>query len=704
MSALIAARRRTKPCYIIDPRQSKLMSGWDLLTSLCLIFTALITPYEVSFLRMPSTLDDAWQSPLFVTNRLIDVIFIVDLVLNFLLMVQDHTVDGTKWIDEPAAIAKAYLRSWFLLDLASILASAFDLIPYALMESSEGSSGDDADADKRQKDFLKRFMFLRIVRCFRLIKLMRLLRASRVMARWETRINIHYGYLSLWKVLAAYILVAHWSGCLLVLPTTFYDNIAETWLGHYGYCVASLADGSGGNASEPDECYRVLNERRGLHTDHALNAQLLDDGTCVVVCEEPFKLFVASVYLTLQVICGATGGAIYRDAFNTQEQALFMVLCALGALLWGQVIGTFVSVIANAHPESMWFRSRMDQLNQFMSIYGLAPEMRQRLREYFQQSRHVQRGQQRKRVLEWMSPLLKGEVALAINRRWLQKIRFLKGAETELVVLVACSLQPAVFTPGELATPGFLYVIHKGIAFYTGRLLTSGKCWGQDMILARQHLCRFTARAMSYLEVYRISRSELLHLARPFPIAVRRIRWEALRLAIVRTLVQTKNVLAREAALREAAPRAAAAPAPSASGEAGGEEGAEGGGGIDGLPAGRVWKVFLQQAGEVTATQEESLLTPKVGLDDPATDPDAVHETPSLHDLSRGLTQVRSEVAELRQGIGEILRRTPKPPDDDARKSSDALDTLSAAFGANWQQQMWQQQQRQARQQVHLWA
>ena len=39
--------------------------------------------------------------------------------------------------------------------------------------------------------------------------------------------------------------------------------------------------------------------------------------------------------------------------------------------------------------------------------------------------------------------------------------------------------------------------------------------------------------------MYRLSRAELLELARPFPIALRRIRWEALRLAIMRTIVAT---------------------------------------------------------------------------------------------------------------------------------------------------------------------
>ena len=72
--------------------------------------------------------------------------------------------------------------------------------------------------------------------------------------------------------------------------------------------------------------------------------------------------------------------------------------------------------------------------------------------------------------------------------------------------------------------------MHAHLQSGAGRLLTSGKCWGHDMILARQHLCHYAARAISYIEVYRISRSELLQLARPFPIALRRIRWEVTRL------------------------------------------------------------------------------------------------------------------------------------------------------------------------------
>lgn len=59
----------------IDPRTSKAMPFWDSLTSLAIVFTALVTPYEVAFLPMATSPSDT----LFVLNRVLDCIFIVDM-------------------------------------------------------------------------------------------------------------------------------------------------------------------------------------------------------------------------------------------------------------------------------------------------------------------------------------------------------------------------------------------------------------------------------------------------------------------------------------------------------------------------------------------------------------------------------------------------------------------------------------------------
>ena len=80
-----------------------------------------------------------------------------------------------------------------------------------------------------------RLKALRVIRCTRLAKLTRLLRASRMLKRWETRVSINYAVLGLCRSLVYYLMLAHWSACALVLPTTFYGDIHETWVGKFGY-------------------------------------------------------------------------------------------------------------------------------------------------------------------------------------------------------------------------------------------------------------------------------------------------------------------------------------------------------------------------------------------------------------------------------------------------------------------------------------
>jgi hypothetical protein len=62
---------------LIDP-ESEIMSAWDTFIVVLLVFTAFGTPYEVAFLK--SKVDF-----LFFFNRGIDLCFLIDMFLNFLL-------------------------------------------------------------------------------------------------------------------------------------------------------------------------------------------------------------------------------------------------------------------------------------------------------------------------------------------------------------------------------------------------------------------------------------------------------------------------------------------------------------------------------------------------------------------------------------------------------------------------------------------
>eukprot|EP00965_Chrysotila_dentata_P222733 6193142-Pleurochrysis_carterae.AAC.2 len=71
-----------KPWFVIDPRSSSRIGYWDAITGMALVFTALVTPYEVAFLSAASSPLD----PLFIINRVVDLIFLADMVVQFLLM------------------------------------------------------------------------------------------------------------------------------------------------------------------------------------------------------------------------------------------------------------------------------------------------------------------------------------------------------------------------------------------------------------------------------------------------------------------------------------------------------------------------------------------------------------------------------------------------------------------------------------------
>ena len=103
------------------------------------------------------------------------------------------------------------------------------------------------------------------------------------------------------------------------------------------------------------------------------------------------------------------------------------------------------------------------------------------------------------------------------------------------MVQLSLHLTAAVFAPAELCPHGYMYIVHRGICLYGGKVLTSGKVWGEDMILKSPHLrSNYAARCMTYVEVYMIGRDDLIALAMRYPATLKLIRRSAFRLGFRR--------------------------------------------------------------------------------------------------------------------------------------------------------------------------
>ena len=130
---------------------------WETFKFILLIYTLIYLPIKVTFLE--DGLEDDKRSFAYLTDKFIDSVFLVDLILNFFTPFTDKYDIATKH----KTIAIHYLKGWFLLDLIS-------LIPFEEIVTFTVFSGN--------KDTLASLAkLLKITRLLRLLKLIRLFKS-----------------------------------------------------------------------------------------------------------------------------------------------------------------------------------------------------------------------------------------------------------------------------------------------------------------------------------------------------------------------------------------------------------------------------------------------------------------------------------------------------------------------------------------------
>lgn len=90
---------------------------WDLFSSILLLITCVLTPFNLAFEE--DVADIFWYTTL---NYSIDFLFLIDIIIIF------NTTLKTEFDEVPDRweIFKEYTRSWFLIDLLSIM--PFDIL------------------------------------------------------------------------------------------------------------------------------------------------------------------------------------------------------------------------------------------------------------------------------------------------------------------------------------------------------------------------------------------------------------------------------------------------------------------------------------------------------------------------------------------------------------------------------------------------
>ena len=206
--------------FVVMPN-SPFRRRWDMVTMVGLLYTAIFTPVQIAFLGDVMTtrnVADWW--PVFTIDRIIDVIFLLDIIVNFRSAWEAD--DGMARFDAKEGAWK-YITGWFLLDLVSAL--PMDFLELLI------SPADELDKVAASSNLRS----LKLIRLFRLVKIAKVVRASRLFKRFEAEMSIKYAMLRLIKFLVVILLVAHWNSCGFYLVSTLSEGTAyDSWAAKSG--------------------------------------------------------------------------------------------------------------------------------------------------------------------------------------------------------------------------------------------------------------------------------------------------------------------------------------------------------------------------------------------------------------------------------------------------------------------------------------
>jgi len=428
---------------------------WEVLVMVSLIFTGIVSPVEVAFME-----NNCQMSLLMVLNQVINGIFLIDMILQFFTVWETKLTEGSRSIKDPVLIAKHYLKTWFAVDLASVI--PFDT--FGCLFNSES---------------LRKMKAARFVRLIRLLKLVRLMRGSRIVANWQVNNAFPYKEQTLGKFVCVVIMGAHWMSCLWGLVGL--ESTAYSW-------VDALADG------KPHGMYLKR---------HPIEKR------------EPGSLYLASLHYAFMTITSIG----YGDIVPQQDaEYVVSVLCQLcGGLLWAYGISEVIAVVSNLDPGGTQFRRTMDDLNHMMKVKHLDHNLQVRLRSFFLQARELHDQERYCDLLCRMSPQLMSDVARVTNVQWIKRVWYLKPRTTteahlaisdHFIAQIAVALRARVCSQGEtLRSDATLRVLVRGLAGQTGKVLSAGDVWGEDFILETRSLRIDTLTAcLTFIEIQTMTR------------------------------------------------------------------------------------------------------------------------------------------------------------------------------------------------------
>uniref|UniRef100_A0ABD2X974 Potassium voltage-gated channel protein eag n=1 Tax=Trichogramma kaykai TaxID=54128 RepID=A0ABD2X974_9HYME len=433
---------------------------WDWII-LCLTFyTAIMVPYNVAFKNKTS--EDVF---LLVVDTIVDVIFFIDIVLNF------HTTfvgAGGEVVSDPKVIRMNYLKSWFIIDLLSCL-------PYDVFNAF------DHDEDG-------------IGSLFSALKVVRLLRLGRVVRKLDR--YLEYGAAMLILLLCFYMLVAHWLACVWysIGRSDADAGVQYSWL------------------------WKLANVTQSPYSYLWTNASTAPE----LVAGPPRRtMYVTALYFTMTCMTSVGFGNVAAETDNEKIFTICMMIIA--ALLYATIFGHVTTIIQQMTSATAKYHDMLNNVREFMKLHEVPKALSERVMDYVVSTWAMTKGLDTDKVLNYCPKDMKADICVHLNRKVFNEHPAFRLASDGCLRALAMHFTMSHSAPGDLLyhtgesidslcfiVTGSLEVIQDDeVVAILGKGDVFGDSFWKDSAVGQSAA---NVRALTYCDLHTIKRDKLLEV------------------------------------------------------------------------------------------------------------------------------------------------------------------------------------------------
>ena len=362
------------PWIILPDNPYKKM--WDLLIAFLILYSAIITPYEIAF---SDTNKVSWF------EILIDILLAIDIVLTFF---SAYTDDEENLVKNHRKIIKKYLKSWFIIDIISVLPVSYFF----------NSSGKFSGLTKISK----------LPKLYRLVKLTKLLRITKMSSKgnlnkvtkfFMEKLKINANVERLFFFVLTFLLMNHLCACFWYFMAKIEDFSPDSWVVRLGYIDSSN-----------------------------------------------IELYIISFYWTLTTVTTVGYGDI--TAGTTIERIYNLFIMSFGVLLYSFAIGSLSSIVSTLDQKSEEMNQKLQILSSIKKEFNLEQNIYDKVRKVIKYD--LSRNQKDKMVfLQELPNKLRIELSQIMHDKVIQNFYFFRDQPSDFFAYVAPLLKPVKFSQND---------------------------------------------------------------------------------------------------------------------------------------------------------------------------------------------------------------------------------------------------------------